>query len=57
MEFPKHQIFRPDPNNPDQILIHLPKEVIEHLNIVRGNKVKVLIGDQGTIIIENVNED
>lgn len=49
-------IFHEDPDNPDDLLMTIPPEILEEKGWSEGTKVKISIGDQGTLIIEEVKE-
>lgn len=49
-------IFEDDPNDPDNVLMTIPPEICEEVGIKPGDPVKILMGDQGTLIIEKVTE-
>ena len=50
-------IFEDDPNNPGNVLMTIPPEICEEVGLKPGDPVKILMGDQGTLIIEKVNEE
>ena len=50
-------IFNEIPGDSDNINLTLPPEVCEEVGLVPGDDVKVLIGDQGTVIIEKIKKD
>lgn len=54
--FKAEDIFEDIPTDPQNCLMKIPEEVSKQIGLVPGDKVKVLWGDQGTIIIEKVKE-
>lgn len=54
--FKAEEIFEDIPDDPKNCLMKIPDEVAQKVGLVPGDKVKVLWGDQGTIIIEKVKE-
>jgi len=50
-------IFEDIPDNPEEVIMKLPPEVAEEVGLVPGDKIKILIGDQGTLIIEKVKDN
>ena len=50
-------IFEDIPNDPDNILMNLPQEVMDEVGIVPGDTVKILLGDQGTLVIQKLNKE
>jgi hypothetical protein len=54
--FKAEEIFEDIPTDPENCLMKLPEEICKEIGLVPGDLVKVLWGDQGTIIIEKVKE-
>ena len=50
-------IFEDIPDDPKNVLMNLPQEVMDEAGIKPGDTIKVLLGDQGTLIIEKVNKE
>lgn len=50
-------IFEDIPNDPENVLMNLPQEVMEDAGIKPGDTVKILLGDQGSLIIEKIKEN
>jgi len=46
-------IFEEDPNDPNQILMTIPLEIREKLNLVIGDLVKVTVEDDKLIMRKN----
>ena len=57
LTFSQEEIFSPDPDNPKNIRMKIPDEMLKAKGWGEGTKIKVKIGDQGTIIIEEVKDD
>jgi hypothetical protein len=55
--FKVEDIFEDIPNDPENVLMNLPEEVMESAGIKPGDTVKILLGDQGTLIIEKIKEN
>lgn len=49
-------IFEDIPEDPENVNMKIPDEICEQMGLVPGDKLKVLWGDQGTIIIQKLNE-
>lgn len=49
-------IFEDIPDDPKNVNMNIPEEIAKEIGLVPGDKVKILWGDQGTIIIEKVKE-
>ena len=54
--FKMEEIFEDIPDNPEEVLMKIPEEVCEKVGLVPGDKIKVLVGDQGTLIIEKLKD-
>jgi len=50
-------IFEDIPDNPEEVIMNLPPEVAEEVGLKPGDKIKILVGDQGTLVIEKIKED
>lgn len=55
-EYKVEDIFEDIPDDPDNVLMTIPPEILEQQGWGEGTKVKISIGDQGTMIIEEVKE-
>ena len=49
-------IFEEMPESPEEVLMKIPEEVCQEVGLVPGDNVKVSVGDQGTIIIEKIED-
>ena len=50
-------IFEDIPDDPEEVIMNLPPEVAEEVGLRPGDKIKILVGDQGTLVIEKIKED
>lgn len=50
-------IFEDIPNDPENVLMNLPQEVMDEAGIVPGDTIKISLGDQGTMLIEKVKKE
>ena len=55
--FKAEDIFEDIPDDPENINMKIPDEIAEAAGLQPGDNIKVLWGDQGTIIIEKVKEE
>lgn len=51
------EIFEDIPDDPENVNMKIPEEIAEEVGIKPGDTVRILWGDQGTIIIEKVKEE
>jgi len=54
--FKAEDIFEDIPTDPANCLMKIPEEVSKAIGLVPGDRIKVLWGEQGTIIIEKAKE-
>ena len=54
--FKAEDIFSEIPDDPENVNMTIPPEVAEKAGLTPGDNVKILWGDQGTIIIEKIGE-
>lgn len=54
--FKAEDIFSDIPDDPENVNMTIPPEVAEKAGLEPGDKVKILWGDQGTIIIEKIGD-
>jgi formylmethanofuran dehydrogenase subunit D len=50
------EIFEDIPDDPNNVNMKIPEEIAQEVGLKPGDKVKVLWGDQGTIIIQKAEE-
>ena len=55
--FKSKDIFVDDPDNPDKTILKIPEEILKEKGWKQGTLLKIQIGDQGTIIIEEAEKD
>ena len=55
--FKMEDIFEEIPDNPNEILMNIPEEVCNQVGLTPGDNIKILIGDQGTLIIEKLDKE
>lgn len=55
--FNSEDIFQDIPDDPDNLLMQIPDEIAEAVGLSPGDEVRILRGDQGTVIIEKVKFD
>ena len=55
--FKAEDIFEKVPNDPKTVVMNIPEEISAEVGLNPGDPVKVLWGDQGTIIVEKIDED
>jgi AbrB family looped-hinge helix DNA binding protein len=55
--FKVEDIFEDIPDDPENVLMNIPEEIREAVGLKEGDPVRVLIGDQGTLIIEKISQD
>lgn len=51
------EIFEDIPDDPDNVNMKIPDEIAKEVGLEPGDTVRVLWGDQGTVIIEKVAEE
>jgi hypothetical protein len=50
-------IFQDIPDDPENVHMTIPPEICEEVGLEPGDTVKILLGDQGTVIIEKVKKE
>jgi len=55
--FKVEDVFEDIPNDPNEVLLKIPDEVADQAGFEPGDNLRVLWGDQGTIIIEKIEVD
>lgn len=52
-------VFVKDPDNPNNLIMKIPDDILKKKGWSEGTKIKISVGDQGTIIIQEAeqNED
>ena len=55
--FKQEDIFQDIPDDPENVNMTIPPEIMEAQGWKEGDNLRILWGDQGTIIIEKVEEE
>lgn len=55
--FKVEDVFEDIPDDPNEVLLKIPEEVADQAGFEPGDPLRVLWGDQGTIIIEKIQLD
>jgi len=55
--FKAEEIFEEIPDDPKNVNMRIPEEVAEKAGLNPGDNIKILWGDQGTIIIEKLGDN
>jgi hypothetical protein len=55
--FKAEEIFEDIPDDPKNVNMNIPQEVADEIGLKPGDPIKILWGDQGTIIIEKIEEE
>jgi len=55
--FKVEDIFEDIPEDPENIIMNIPKEIREAVGLKEGDPIRVLWGDQGSIIIEKITQE
>ena len=55
--FKAEEIFEDIPEDPKNVNMKIPDEIAEAAGLKPGDPIKILWGDQGTIIIEKLKDD
>ena len=50
-------IFDEIPDDPKNVLMNLPPEICEEMNLKEGDNIKIELGDKGTLIITKLDKD
>ena len=53
----EEDIFKDIPQDPENIIMNIPKEIREAVGLKEGDPIRVLWGDQGSIIIEKITQE
>ena len=54
--FKAEEIFEDIPDDLENCNMKIPEEVANAIGLVPGDRVKILVGDQGTVIIQKADE-
>lgn len=55
--FKAEDIFQEIPDDPENVNMTIPDEIAEKAGLETGDPIKILLGDQGTIIIEKLGDE
>lgn len=55
--FKQEDIFEEIPDDPNNINMKIPEEIAERIGLKPGDKMKILWGDKGTIVIQKLTEE
>ena len=55
-EYKVEDIFEDIPNDPKNVKMTIPPEIMEQVGLESGDTIKISYGDQGTLILEKVDE-
>lgn len=55
-EYKYEDLFSIDPDNPDEMLLTIPQEIMDEKGWSEGTRIRLSIGDQGSLIIEDLDE-
>jgi AbrB family looped-hinge helix DNA binding protein len=56
-EFKVEDIFEDIPEDPENVIMNIPKEIRDAVGLKEGDPIRVLWGDQGTIQIEKITQE
>lgn len=56
-EYKVEDIFEDIPEDPENVIMNIPKEIRDAVGIKEGDPIRVLWGDQGSIIIEKITQE
>ena len=51
------EIFEDIPDDPQNVNMKIPDEIAEQVGMKPGDKIRILWGDKGTVILEKVTEE
>tara|TARA_Y100000385_G_scaffold207273_1_gene214887 strand:+ start:225 stop:446 length:222 start_codon:yes stop_codon:yes gene_type:complete len=54
-EYKVEDIFQDIPNDPENIKMTIPPEIMEQVGLNTGDTVRITYGDMGTLILEKVD--
>jgi len=56
-EYKVEDIFEDIPDDPENIIMNIPKEIRDAVGLKEGDPIRVLWGDKGTIKIEKITQE
>ena len=51
------EVFIKDPDSPNNLIMKMPDDILKKKGWSEGTKIKISVGDQGTIIIQEAAKD
>ena len=57
MTYKQEDIFQDDPDDPNFVQMTIPEEILREKGWGEGTRIKVEVGDQGTIIITEIKDN
>ena len=57
LEYKVEDIFEDDPDDPNFVKMTIPEEVLRAKGWGEGTRIKVEVGDQGTLIITEIKDE
>lgn len=55
-EYKSEDIFKDIAGDPDNVNMVIPPEVLKRMGWTEGTKIKISVGDKGTLVIEKVDD-
>lgn len=55
--FKVEDIFEDIPDDPENVIMNIPEEIRNEIGLKEGDPIRVLWGDQGTIVIEKITQE
>jgi hypothetical protein len=55
-EYKYEDLFSIDPDNPDEMLLTIPQEIMDEKGWGEGTRIRLSVGDRGSLIIEDLDE-
>jgi len=55
--FKQEDIFEDIPNDPENVIMNIPEEIREAAGLKEGDPIRILWGDQGSIVIEKITQE
>lgn len=56
-EYKVEDIFEDIPNDPENVIMNIPEEIRKEVGLDVGDPIRVLWGDQGSIVIEKISQE
>ena len=55
-EYKYEDLFSIDPDNPDEMLLTIPQEIMDEKGWGEETRIRLSVGDRGSLIIEDLDE-